>query len=746
MNVAPRTGTADPYAARRLPGRVDPEPPATTLDFGQIFGILRRRLWLILLCILAALIVAGVILARTTPLYTASAQLKLDQQEQINRSFRDLVTDFDMDSKVIAGEIAVIESARLLTRVVDTLGLDADPEFNPALREPSRLDAAVSAVKGWVKSLVELEPQSAAPIPDSIAAAASRQAATLGEHGAVVGNLRSRISASQLGTAYIVNVAVTSEDPRKAAAIANTVVDAYLHEQLESKFATMRRVSNWLSGRMGDMRARLEESEAAVQAFMAREIGADGETVGLLEQQISEMTTMLVAARSDHAEALARNEILRRFVEASGAGAAASILASPILEANRAQLLALRNEEARILDRFGGDSAKLKPLGREIEALQAENAVEVDRVLIESDDTVSVAAARIELLDRALRDLRERALDLGRRQLELRQLEREAESNQVIYEKFLATFKESRELLDLQTADAKVISYADVPSGKSSPRIKVSLILALAAGTFAGIGIAFLLELTNRGFRSVSELASRTGVPVFGSLSRTKGNGLFRRDPVATMLRDARSQVAEEARALRTFIQMSGTPRRGVICFSSSLPGEGHTDAAILTALSFSQMGLSCVVVDADLRERPVARRLGRSGLPDIVAVLRGEALPENAVAASEHTGLCYLPAETPVADPTALLLSGAMEALLDWLRQHFDIVLLNTPPVLSAADGLTLMDRADLTLLAVRWQGTPADALAQALDLVNRIGVPACGLVLTGVKRSADASRHYGD
>ncbi|MEM1384154.1 MAG: polysaccharide biosynthesis tyrosine autokinase [Pseudomonadota bacterium] len=744
MNFSQSPGISGPAKGAFAPLSSQAAPTEASITLGQIIGILRRRIWMIAACILFFVVLTGGILSQLTPEYSANAQIKLDQQEGVNRSFQDLVTELDIDSKVIAGELAVIESGTLLARVVQKLDLQEDPEFNPDLWKKTWFEEQLGAVQRTVMGLIRPKTDpSLRRESEAVAAAAQAQSQITGEYSGVIGVLRTRMEARQVGNAYLVDVKVTSADPEKAAAIANTVVDMYIQEQLDSKFAGMRRVSSWLSGRMDDLSSRLRESEVAVQDFLAREVGVDGETAGLLQQQISELTSQLIAARADFAEAEAKNQMLQEIIRDRGVVAAADVFSSDIVSKNRSRLSELRSEAAEIQSRFGEDSSKLRPIRQEIESLVSDNSREMQRLVAEITNSADVARVRITLLETTLRTLRERQLEIGRNHLELRQLQRESEANQAIYEKFLTTFKESKELLDFQTADAKVISYAELPRAPSSPRIKVALALAVFAGLFGGCGIALLLALAQRGFLTPDELVEKTGLQVYGTFSQLP-RGVFRKEPALVMRNDPQSRIADEARTLRSYLMLDGGREPQVVAVTSSVPDEGATTTATLLAMSYVQMGRSAVVVDTDFALRSATRLLGESEGPDLVAFLQKQATLGEVVRLSQKYDIHYVPVAEQVSDSSGLLACPAMDRLIEQLCNRFDIVILDTVPVGILPDGLVAVSKAQLALVAVRWRTTPAAALDETLGVLRRINAAAVGMVMTFVQRSEEAKYRY--
>lgn len=713
----------------------------SVLNLDEIVRILMRRFWLIAACVVVAVGIAGAILASTTPRYSTSAQIMLGQQGRADPNISDLVSGLSVDNKVIEGEIAILRSGKLLARVVDRLDLTSDAELNPALAKPSATSVAIRSVKRFIKGLFTKPSAPSAPQSEAMAAAASAEADILGENAAVIGALRGRMSARQLGGAYVVNVGFTSTDRRKAAAIANTIVDQYIVDQLEARFEQTRLTTEWLSGRLEDLKLRLEESERAAQEFRAQigsVEGADGSD--RLDQQISELTSNLIDARALFAEESARYAQIMRIVDEQGAIEASDALSSDIIDTYRRQLGNLRQSEAQTIARSGPDSPRLAPVRLSIQSIGAEIEREVNRLIDERRNAVDLAEARVNSLAKSLRELEVASIAQSRELVQYNQLEREADANRLIYESFLARFKESREVANLQRADARVISYASVPGGPSSPKVTVTLALAIMGGGAVGVGIAFLLAFFNNAFITPEQITQKLGVPVLASFSRIR-LGWSKRNPVDFAQAKPHSTFAEEARSLRSQLLLGrGGEASQVVTVTSCLPSEGKTSTSLLLAWANSQIDRSCVIVDCDIRRPALTRYYEEDGGEDIVSVLKGEATLDDALRYNETHGVHVLPAIRATRDPSGLFTSRNAEKMVKELRERFELVIFDTAPIFALSDAMALAKQSDMVLFAVRWKSTPVAAVERCMKSLRDIDVHNIGAVMTLINRREEA------
>lgn len=722
-------------------GASSPEPKAMVLNIDEVFRILRRNLWIIVTSIVVALAISAFALSQATPQYTASAQLLLGQQGRSSTNVSDLVTGITLSDTVIEGELAILESGRVLGRVVEKLRLYEDVEFNPRLQTPSQFAIWVGQIKGLVKSVFRKPPPPATPGNSALEAAAAAESNMLGAYGGVIGALRNRLSVRQEGNSFVVSVSVVSQEPRKAAAIANTIMDEYINYRLETKFNSVERVSDWLDLRLEGLESNVESSENAV-LLMREEVSSDSDTLERLEQQMTELTTRLVTKRADLAETRARYEKIREIVEDQGVLGAADVLSSPVIADYRQDLSRLRLEETSVITRFGEDSPKLSPIRFSIAALRAEIEREVTRNIQELENAVDIAQTGVTSLDRGLKELEHLVIERSKEQVQMRQLSRVAEANRLIYEDFLSRFNESREAQNLQQADAEVISYAPPPSAPSSPKIKVSLMLAVAAGLFFALGVVFMREFRRIGFTTADEVSDLTGVPVWATFSKIRMKRHSRTIPSLIPLPE-RPKLVQEARNLRNYLGVGIEDHScQTILLTSSISNEGKSTTAMMLGWAATQSAKSCLIIDADMRRPSLSAPWRKDGPPDLVSVLRKDVRLVDAVRRDTDTGCDILPTTQLLEDPTILLSVEQVSEMIEQARAEYDLVIIDSPPMHSLSDALAFARVTDVVLFAVRWRSTPSETVLRCLRILKTVSNGPVGAVLTFVDRRKE--RHY--
>lgn len=324
------------------------------------------------------------------------------------------------------------------------------------------------------------------------------------------------------------------------------------------------------------------------------------------------------------------------------------------------------------------------------------------------------------------------------------QLERDHAAEQAVYATFLDKFTQTSESVNLQEGDAQVISYADPPASPVAPDKKLAVALGGFAGIFGGLGLIFLRSLTDTRVRTTSRLhALIRGAHVIAQ-TRTRRILFSRANPLTVALREPTGPLSESVRSLRSHLVLSRTEELGqVVTFVSTRPNCGKTTTSLLLARAVVQMGISCVVVDADLRRASVATQLGLSSRPDLIDVLRATVTLEEALQNDPESKAQILTAQKDLNDPGGVLLTEAMSRLVMDLRKKFQMVIIDTAPLLPVSDAAPMVRTADTVVLMVRY-GLPVHEVESGLEILRRLGVKKIATVLSMSPRTSTAADEY--
>ena len=289
------------------------------------------------------------------------------------------------------------------------------------------------------------------------------------------------------------------------------------------------------------------------------------------------------------------------------------------------------------------------------------------------------------------------------------------------------------------TVTATLVEPAIIPSGPSSTEPSTYVALGLVLGLIAGLALAVVWSALDTTITDSTGLADLTDGPVLGSVPRDPGGGNLVADP------DRLSAVAEAFRQIRTSLGFVAITRKlHTVMVTSAVEGEGKSSTASGLALVLAQQGRRVLVVDADLRRPHLAELFGLPGEVGLTNVLLGQLSLEQAVQSGADGQVSVLARGTAPPNPADLLTSPAFDALLQRLRAQYDVVVLDTPPLLPVADAAIMAARCDGVILVVRSHRTSGRLVSEAVQRLRDASATCLGSVLTMARADVDKYRRY--
>lgn len=695
----------------------------------QLRVLWRRRLLVLSVAGIAAAS-TWVLLKQITPIYSGNASVMIDSRKTRVLDLKEVITTSQPQLTTVLSEVEVIRSRNVAERVATALNLYEDPEFNPSLRPPATgLAAYIKEAREWVSSLTST------PRPE-LSAEEKEKAIRAG----VVSALLGATSAAPVPQSMVINVSVRSQDPAKAALLTNTLTEQYVLDQLNSKFEATRSASTWLSARLEDLRASVAQAERAVSQYKASTGLIDSKGTLPTQQQLAELNSQLIQTQGRRAELQARVARLETIIRGGGGGD--ELIDSGLIQRLREQEATLLREISDMATRYGDKHPKMIKGTAELAELRTKINVEMSKVNQGVRNEYTVIRAREQALEDRIKQLEATIVGQNRSEVQLRELEREAQATRTLYENFLNRFKETSEQEQVQQPDARIISKAVTPGAPAFPRKGLILAGMTAIGLLIGTLLALLLERLENTFRSREDLESIIGLPAIGMIP------FIEKKPVANYMIDRpTSAFAEALRGLWIGLSQndSGVAPQ-VLAITSSFPSEGKSLTALSLARTVSQLGKKVILIDCDLRRSAVAGLLNVRPAFSLEDVLTGRIGVDGAVITDSATPLTILPARNMDRAPLDLLNSLAMENLLAGLRQTYDLVVLDCPPVIPVAEAQVLGRLADRTVFCVLWDKTPREAVGSAVRQLRDVQVNLAGAILTQVHLKKQSRYGYGD
>lgn len=733
------------YQAPEYPaGAVAGKWQQPTVDLREMARILRRRWKVVAVAPLALIVLALIYVMAVSTLYTATSTVLVDpRRANVVDTSQTVLSNFGTDDATIESQTLLIQSVAILQRVVERLKLTADPEFIPT---PGLLDP--------IKRLFSSRGPSDGASPQDAAKARS------------VEILQKRMKVTRQGTTFLVDINVSSEEPRKAALIANAVADSYFEEQVRAKYDATKIAASWLNSQIEGLKSRVVTSEKAVEDFRAANNLSVSQGVTVNDQQITDLNNKLIAARVQTAEARAKYDQVQQLAKSgSDPGGINAAITSDMITKLRTQYADIAKNEADLSSKYGSRHPLVANVRAQLQDTQRLINEEIRRILDSTQHDYDVARSREASLQQSLDQLQGVSSSSGQALVRLHELQREAEANRTLYESYLARYKETSAQESLEMPDSRVVTRASIPIRPSSPKTMLILGLAMMLGLGGGSVSAFLADYLDRRIKTLEQAESISGVPALAAVpligtrelvARAKRgrDELGRYDPKTARLLPPSLQpplmryaidepgtfFAEAIRAVRLALQrtMRIQPVK-VVLVTSALDNEGKTTLAANLALSLSTLGIKTLLIDGDLRNPQLTRALCPHADAGLLEVATGQTHLEHAILLDRSSGLSILPspAVKNVDVITELMFSERIVDILDYLRQRYELIIIDSPPLVPLVDGRALAELADRIVLALAWDQTPQEVVSHTINLLGPVYDRILGTVLTRVDLS---------
>ncbi len=587
----------------------------------------------------------------------------------------------------------------------------------------------------------------------------------------------------------IVDISFKSTNPSEAQAAVNAVMDSYQDESLKYARAEVTNVREFLEKQLDVTSKKLAISEEDLRAYkIVNEVFA-------LSEETKEMITNMVEFEAQLSSAKTELQIvekklsylkdeLTKIDEALGEEMAS--ISSPVSEQLRQKLIENESQLAIFLTKKGytENHPQLVSLRTEIDNIKRQMKTEIDKILevnkysfnpldrrqelfidiISTEVEFQTATAKVSGLETVVEEYSVKMSGLPDAELELARLERSKAINEQVYSMLITRYEEAKISEEGKLSNIRIINYASVPKSPVSPKVKMNILIGLLLGLGLGIGVAFLLESLNTKINNLSDVERYVKLPILGTIpdiplddkqlsnieermGKEKDKDIIKelttvqRQMVARLVPhySPKSPIAEAYRTFRTNVvslpaKVSGGGR--IFLVTSSGPKEGKSTSSSNLAITLSQMKSKTVLIDCDMR-RPMIHNLvmvsRENGLSrylttddiDIHDIIKPSGLDNLDIITAGHVP----------PNPSELLSSKKMDELFAKLREEYDYIIVDSPPIIAVTDALILSKKVDQLVLVIRVNSTEREIIEQAKNLLKNIDVRVAGVVVNGVE-----------
>lgn len=697
------------------------------LDFLEYWRTLRKYQWAIMAFALVLTLLAGVIAFVSTPIYEAKTTLLIETNKQKVVSIEDVYGGVGASREYFQTQVEVIKSREVALKTIIKLKLFDNAEYDP--RAPKKGIAALIDQIGFASEEAPTE------WTDQ----------TLAE--AILPAFQKDLSIEPIRLSQLVVVRFTSPDAALAARVTNTLAKTYIENDLTARYEMTQTASNWLQDQLSGLKEKLTESETALQRFREKQglVNIKDAAQSGAGFQIEQLQSRLIEARTRRAEIESTYKTVKDASPTDLASQPAVLVNIQVADAKRAFTDASR-KLADAAQRYGREHPKY--LQADSDAKAASDNLQRQIELVVGGITVEYERARNteKTLESALNSARGSVVNINRKEFELGIYEREVESNRQIYDMFMKRSKETTVGGDLQTVVARVIDSAVAANKPIKPKKALIIAAALAIGLILGAVLALLLEMLDNTFKTTEDVESRLKQPLLTVLPMLAKKETERIVSGRLVVDSPNSLYAEAIRTARTGVLLSSVDLASrSLLVTSSVPGEGKTTFACNLAMAHASTKKT-VLIDADMRRPSVAKGYGIDplalGLSELVA---GTAKLADCLTPIEGTNLVVMPCGAIPPNPLELIHSGRFAQTMEALSKHFEIIIIDSPPVGLVSDALVLSAYTSGVIFVTKAQSTPRPLARNALKQLRRAKANVVGVVLNALDFNK-AEKYYGE
>jgi succinoglycan biosynthesis transport protein ExoP len=718
---------------------------AETVD--AFLAYARRQSWIILGCTLLAVLIGFSYILTAAPSYTALATMIIDTRKFQVFQQQSVVNDIPIDSVAVESQVEILRSENVALAVIKDLKLIDDPEF-------------VGSNSGAVGAVIDF-------FANLFAGSAPRNEFDLTRRA--VRTFERQLDVRRRGLTYVIEISFRSLNAERAAQIANAVADAYIVDQLDSKYQATRRASLWLQDRIQELRSQASTAERTVLEYKKNNniVTAGGGKL-INEQQLGELNTQLVTVRGQVADAKARLDRIEAVVKSGAPGATvADTFNNQVVTKLRSQYLDLANREADWSARYGYNHLAAVNLRNQMREIQTSILEELKRLAESYKSDYAIASQREAEIESALNDSVSQSQSTNQAQVTLRELESSAQTYRSLYDNFLQRYMESVQQQSFPITEARVITRASKPLGKSDPKPLLVMAVSTFAGLLLGLGAGLLRDVYDRVFRTSEMVESVLGTDCIAVVPRVTPQQIKAaanaRVPAAASgprtisrsddfilwaaIDSPFSRFTEAIRSIKVNADLNVAVKSSkVLGMTSALPNEGKSTIAFVFAQLIAQTGARVILVDCDLRNPSLTRKLADGADNGILEVLSGNAALHDALWTDPATGLVFLPGATKsrISHSHEVLASDKMRTFFEDVRKNYDYVIVDFPPLTPVVDVRTTAHFVDSYIFIVEWGKTQVQLAERALHSARGVRENLLGVVLNKAD-IASMSRYSG-
>ena len=703
------------------------------INLRDYLQVVLRRKWIIIAFFVVSVTLVAIKSFKATPIYRTTVQVLIDKENPNVVSFQEVMSMDGVDTTFIQTQLKILESRTLARRVINALNLKENPEFK------SDEKAKGFSIGSLISSLFKKgNPKNKSLKNDKIDADSE-----------LVSGYLSRLKAVSIRNSRLVDISFEGAHPDIIKTIANRHAQEYIEKNLEMRFAASQDAVEWLQKQLFAKKEMVEKAENALQLYKEKmKIVSLEDRQNIIVQKLEDLNSTLTTARTQR---IVLETLYNQTKKYSGdpelMESIPDVMNNSLIQGLKKDYVKLRTDIINLSDKYGEKHPNIIRITAEAEELESRINSEVKKIIRSIETDYKVAVSREDSLSVALEEQKKVALDLNRKAIAYGTLKREAEGERAMYDILLKRMKETDITGELKTSNVRIVDHAEIPISPVRPKKKQNILLAAVVGLTIGIGLAFFLEYLDNTIKSPEDVERYLNTTLLGVLEKVRIPKSEKQVSFETLTHEMpKSTFAEAMRNIRTSIMLSSTDNpKKLLLVTSTQPGEGKTFIASNLAIIIAKTGKKTLLVDTDFRKPRIHKVFSVDTQPGLTNHFIGETDLESIIKPTIVPGLSIVTCGLIPPNPSEMLGSHSMETFCKNVKERFDTVIFDTPPVMTVTDAVVLSNIVNGIIYVIKSGETAKEMARRSILQLSGKKSEILGVVMNSVDVSRGSYyQHY--
>jgi len=754
-NNADYRGNSEKPAIRSeyLPSTEFREPTPTwdepEINLRDYLDIIIRRKWIVITVLTVVFISTVIFTLSSTKLYNASTLIEVKQAASKVTKFDELApSQPTLLREFYQTQIQLLQSTAMAKRIVDKMDLSNNQTVMKILYGDKAGEGIISGIMSVINSI---NIKALIQKPVTLLTPEDNEKAELEKSGSItkdflkeqrlLGFVNSNLEVSLQRDSMLINISFNSPSRELCMNVANTAAQEYMDWEIDKRLETSRSARAFLMKQIDQTKIDLESSEEKLSQISKQTgiVSLDSK-LNSIYSQLEELNLALGRAQAD---LLAKEAVYRQAVEDGSPSHLPQVMNNQVIARLKGDYSRMLYEYEELAVIFHDDYPEVKALKARMLSTEEHIKKEEKKIFLSIANTYKAAFKKVKSLQTSVGNQKQLAIHLNERATQYKIMEREVETNEIIYQSLLERVKEIESMVGVDSSNIYIVDPASLPILPFKPNVSLNLMLAIFVGLFSGVGLAFFMEHLEDTITDPDQITDRFQIPILGLIPLSRNDDYTIEE---IFISDPKSAISEALRTIRVSIQLSGADRHAKsFLITSTSPKEGKTSVAINLAMTFAAANENVILIDCDLRKPRVHKALpltngGNNNSKGLSNFLAG-VVNQGYIHKSQKGNLHVIPSGPIPPNPVELLASNRFKDLIVKLENHFDRVILDAPPFHGLADILILSRQVKGVILVSSLGETSRDGLKHFKREVLNVQ----GTILGCIVNKVQLTKRYG-